>query len=127
MKSASRYFSFIPSHETPRTPQPNPQSSLTPKIQGGKTFCASLIAGSRRAFLCVDCVCLLLEFSVKCTRCERLLPVSLTNSCGSRVQRSRSRAQCRGRGSSVAVADPKSRSRVQCRGREKSFGVRGNS
>ena len=42
---------------------------------GGKTFCASLIAGSRRAFLCVDCVCLLLEFWVKCTRCERLLPV----------------------------------------------------
>ena len=34
------------------------------KLQGGKTFCASfcasLIAGSRRAFLCVDCVCLLL-------------------------------------------------------------------
>ena len=31
-------------------------------FQGGKTFCASfcasLIAGSRRAFLCVDCVCL---------------------------------------------------------------------
>ena len=31
-------------------------------IQGGKTFCASfcasLIAGSRRAFLRVDCVCL---------------------------------------------------------------------
>ena len=48
-------------------------------IQGGKTFCASfcasLIAGSRRAFLCVDCVCLLLEFWVKCTRCERLLLV----------------------------------------------------
>ena len=48
-------------------------------IQGRKTFCASfrasLIAGSRRAFLCVDCVCLLLEFWVKCTRCERLLPV----------------------------------------------------
>ena len=48
-------------------------------LQGGKTFCASfcasLIAGSRRAFLCVDCVCLLLEFWVKCTRCERLLPV----------------------------------------------------
>ena len=36
------------------------------QLQGGKTFCASfcasLIAGSRRAFLCVDCVCLLLEF-----------------------------------------------------------------
>ena len=49
------------------------------RLQGGKTFCASfcasLIAGSRRAFLCVDCVCLLLEFWVKCTRCERLLPV----------------------------------------------------
>ena len=53
--------------------------SLYCNIQGGKTFCASfcasLIAGSRRAFLCVDCVCLLLEFWVKCTRCERLLPV----------------------------------------------------
>ena len=49
------------------------------KLQGGRTFCASfcasLIAGSRRAFLCVDCVCLLLEFWVKCTRCERLFPV----------------------------------------------------
>ena len=48
-------------------------------FQGGKTFCASfcasLIAGSRRAFLCVDCVCLLLECWVKCTRCERLLRV----------------------------------------------------
>ena len=48
-------------------------------VQGGKTFCAgfcaSLIAGSRRAFLCVDYVCLLLEFWMKCTRCERLLPV----------------------------------------------------
>ena len=36
------------------------------RLQGGKTFCASfcasLIAGSRRAFLCVDCVCLLLKF-----------------------------------------------------------------
>ena len=31
-------------------------------LQGGKTFCASLIAGSRRAFLCVDCVRLVLEF-----------------------------------------------------------------
>ena len=33
-----------------------------PDVQGGKTFCASfcasLIAGSRRAFLSVDCVCL---------------------------------------------------------------------
>ena len=38
-------------------------------------FCASLIAGSRRVFLCVDCVCLLLECWVKCTRCERLLRV----------------------------------------------------
>ena len=28
-----------------------------------------------------------------------------------------SRVQSRGRGSNVAVADPKSRSRVQCRGR----------
>ena len=25
------YFHFVPSHETPRAPQPNPQSSLTPK------------------------------------------------------------------------------------------------
>ena len=49
------------------------------EFQGVKTFCpsfcASLIAGSRRAFLCVDCVCLLLEFWVKCRRCERLLLV----------------------------------------------------
>ena len=31
-KSATRYFSFFPSHETPRAPQPsNPQSSLIPK------------------------------------------------------------------------------------------------
>ena len=42
------------------------QSRLKPffELQGGKTFCASfcasLTAGSRRAFLCVDCVCLLL-------------------------------------------------------------------
>ena len=26
-----RYFSFVPSHEIPRAPEPNPQSSLTPK------------------------------------------------------------------------------------------------
>ena len=44
---------------------------------------------------------------------------SLTNSRGSRVAgpMSRSRDQCRGRGSKVAVAGRKSRSRVQCRGR----------
>ena len=39
---------------------------IPPDLQGGKTFCASFCAsptaGSRRAFLCVDCVCLLLEF-----------------------------------------------------------------
>ena len=29
--SLSRYFSFFPSHETPRAPQRNPQSSLIPK------------------------------------------------------------------------------------------------
>ena len=53
--------------------------TLRDSFQGGKTFCASfcasLTAGSRRAFLCVDwvdCVCLLLEFWVKC---KRLLPV----------------------------------------------------
>ena len=55
-------------------PSPSPL-----RVQGGKTFCASfcasLIAGSMRAFLCVDCVCLLLESWVKCTRCERLLHV----------------------------------------------------
>ena len=45
--------------------------------------------------------------------------MSLTNSRGSRVAgpKSRSRVQCRGRGSKVAVAGPMSRSRVQCRGR----------
>ena len=50
------------------------------EIQGGKTFCASfcasLIAGSRRAFLCVDWPCWLCLF-VKCTRCERLLLVEV--------------------------------------------------
>ena len=45
--------------------------------------------------------------------------VSLTNSRESRVAgaKSRSRVQCRGRGSNVAVAGPMSRSRVQSRGR----------
>ena len=52
-------------------------------LQGGETFCASfcasLIAGSRRAFLCVDGVdrvrlCLFVDWDwMKCTRCERLL------------------------------------------------------
>ena len=55
------------------------KSLPTKAVQGGKTscasFCVSLIAGSRRAFLCVDCVCLLLEFWEKCMGCERLLPV----------------------------------------------------
>ena len=32
------------------------------KFRGGKTFCVSLIAGLRPAFLFVDCVYLLLEF-----------------------------------------------------------------
>ena len=53
--------------------------SIPTDVHGEKmfcvSFCASLIAGSRRAFLCVDSVRLLLEFWVKCTRCERLLPV----------------------------------------------------
>ena len=53
-------------------------------------------------------------------------PESLTNGRGSRVAglmsrvagpMSRSRVQCRGRGSKVAVAGPMSRSWVQCRGR----------
>ena len=52
---------------------PSPFALL--KLQVGKTFCASfcasLIAGSRREFS----VCWLLEFGVKCTRCKRLLPV----------------------------------------------------
>ena len=30
-RGVSCYFSFFPSHKTPRAPQPNPQSSLTPK------------------------------------------------------------------------------------------------
>ena len=50
------------------------------KIQDEKTFCASfcasLIAGSRRAFLCVDWPCRLCLF-VKCTRCERLLLIEV--------------------------------------------------
>ena len=56
-------------------PSPSPL-----RVQGGKTFCASfcasLIAGSRRAFLCVDWPCRLCLF-VKCTRCERLLLVEV--------------------------------------------------
>ena len=39
------------------------------------SFCACLIAGSRRVFLCVDCVRLCLF--VKYTRCERLLLVEV--------------------------------------------------
>ena len=52
---------------------------------------------------------------------------SLTNSRGSRVAgpMSRSRVQCRGRGSKVAAAGPKSRSRVQCRGRGSKVAVAG--
>ena len=63
-------------------PPPFPSFALTPtvRVQGGKTFCASfcasLIAGSRRAFLCVDWPCRLCLF-VKCTRCERLLLVEV--------------------------------------------------
>jgi len=53
---------------------------ITSELQGGKTFrasfCASLIAGSRRAFLCDDWPCWLYLF-VKCTRCERLLFVEV--------------------------------------------------
>ena len=56
-------------------PSPSPL-----RVQGGKTFCASfcasLITGSRRAFLCVDWRCRLCLF-VKCTRCERLLLVEV--------------------------------------------------
>ena len=61
--------------------------SLYCNIQGGKTFCASfcasLIAGSRRAFLCVCWVCstvfvccwekFWLRLNKICTRCERFL------------------------------------------------------
>ena len=52
---------------------------------------------------------------------------SLTNSRGSRVAGPmlRSRFQCRGRGSKVAVAGPRSRSRVQCRGRGSKVAVAG--
>ena len=50
------------------------------RFQGGKPFCASfcgsLIAGSRRAFLCVDWPCRLCLF-LKWTRCERLLLVKV--------------------------------------------------
>ena len=31
MSICTTLFSFFPSHETPRAPQPNPQSSLIPK------------------------------------------------------------------------------------------------
>ena len=55
-------------------------------LRGGKTFCAivcaSFIAGSRRAFLFVDCVFLCVSFCessdwdwMKYTRCERFLLV----------------------------------------------------
>ena len=49
-------------------------------LQGGKTFCASfcasLIAGSRRAFsVCWQGLFVAGVSWVKCTRCERLLPV----------------------------------------------------
>ena len=63
-------------------PPPFPSFALTPtvRVKGGKTFCASfcasLIAGSRRAFLCVDWPCRLCLF-VKCKRCERLLLVEV--------------------------------------------------
>ena len=43
----ARYFSFFPSHETPRAPQLNPQSSLTPK----NTWIATgLESGTTRSF-----------------------------------------------------------------------------
>ena len=48
-------------------------------FQVGKTFCASLIAGSRWAFLCVDVFACHWESSdrdwMKCTSCNRLLLV----------------------------------------------------
>ena len=75
----SVYESYTSVHTYPiriRTSRRISQKSMRIKtgsdIQGGKTscasFCAYLIAGSRRAFLCVDCrvdcVCLSLEFEM---------------------------------------------------------------
>ena len=69
---------LLPASSCPQPVRCWPPPSACFNVQGEKTFCASfcasLIAGSRRAFLCVDWVCLL-EFWTKCTRCERLLPV----------------------------------------------------
>ena len=45
------------------------QNGMYVEVQGGKmfcaSFCASLIAGSRRAFLCVDCVRLFVCLSLR--------------------------------------------------------------
>ena len=74
----------------------------------------------------IDCSLKLAPKKARQRRAHAFL-LSLTNSCGSLAgPKSRSRVQCRGRGSKIAVAGPKSRSRVQCRGRGKWFGVRGN-
>ena len=52
---------YIP-REKPLGARKRTNNKLNPHIQGGKTFCASscksLIAGSRQAFVFVDCVCL---------------------------------------------------------------------
>ena len=63
-----RVLSLLPKRKIPgccfRAEKRSAQASAHPlsQAQGGN-------------FLCVDCACLLLEFWVKCTRCERLLPV----------------------------------------------------
>ena len=67
---------------------PRRQSWTRSALQGGKTFCAifcaSFIAGSRRAFLCVDCtVCLFVT--------ERVLTKTEWNAQGVNVCYSKSR------------------------------------
>ena len=56
----SAIFIFTTKTTQPRLQVFSVKGALTCMIQGGKTFCASfcasLIAGSRRAFPCVDCV-----------------------------------------------------------------------
>ena len=66
LKNSEKKINIILVRNQKRVYQNKINSSHYSSLQGGKTFCASfcasLIAGLRRAFLCVDCVCLLLEF-----------------------------------------------------------------
>ena len=59
--------------ETPRAPQPNRQFRAEKRSAQASAHSSSQAQGGN--FLCVVCACLLLEFWVKCSRCECLLPV----------------------------------------------------